>query len=118
MTFVIAAPEKIASAASDLSGIRSMIAAADAAAANSTITVIAAAGDEVSAAIASLFSSHGQAYQSISAQAAAFNRQFVQALHGAGFSYADAEAAAAASLQTAGHDLLGVINAPTDAVLG
>ncbi|MGB9304274.1 MAG: PE family protein, partial [Mycobacterium sp.] len=64
MTFVIAAPEMIASAASDLSRIRSMIAAADAAAATSTTTVIAAAGDEVSAAIASLFSSNGRAYQS------------------------------------------------------
>src|SRR5271166_71490 len=107
MTFVIAAPEIIASAASDLSGIRSMIAAADAAAATSTSTVLAAAGDEVSAAIASLFSSHGQAYQSMSAQAAAFNHQFVQALSSAGFSYADVEAVTAASLRTVGQDLLG-----------
>jgi len=95
-----------------------LIASADAAAATSTTMVVAAAGDEVSAAIASLFSGHGQAYQSMSAQAAAFNQQFVQALNGAGFSYADGEAAGAASLQTIGQDLLGVVNTPTDLLLG
>lgn len=43
-------------------------------------SIVAAAGDEVSAAVAALFASHSQAYQSISAQAAAFHSQFVQAI--------------------------------------
>ena len=51
MSFVIAAPEMVASAASDLAGIGSMISEANGAAATSTTVVIAAAGDEVSAAI-------------------------------------------------------------------
>ena len=72
MPFVTVAPEMLASAASDLAGIRSMISEANAAAAPSTTAVMAAAGDEVSAAIASLFSGHGQQFQALSAQAAAF----------------------------------------------
>jgi hypothetical protein len=64
---VIAAPEMAASAASDLAGIGSMIGEANAAAAVPTTGVMAAAGDEVSAAIASLFSSHGQEFQALSA---------------------------------------------------
>jgi PE family protein len=37
--------------------------------------VVAAAGDEVSAAIASLFSEQGQAFQTLSTRAAAFHDQ-------------------------------------------
>ena len=85
----------------DLAGIGSTISAANAAAATRTTGVLAAAEDEVSAAIASLFSSHGQEFQAISAQAAAFHSQFVQALSGAGSSYAAAEAANASPLQAA-----------------
>ncbi|CKR76816.1 PE family protein [Mycobacterium tuberculosis] len=40
---------------------------------------MAAAHDEVSAAIAALFSAHGQAYQAASAQAAAFHTRFIRA---------------------------------------
>jgi len=61
----------VASAASDLAGIGSGLTAANAAAAPSTTAVVAAAGDEVSAAIASLFSTHAQAFQAFGAQAAA-----------------------------------------------
>jgi PE family len=68
--------------------------------------VIAAAGDEVSAAIASLFSSHGEAFQALSAQAAAFHAQFVQALNAGAGAYASTEAANAAPLQTLAQDLL------------
>jgi PE family len=51
----------------------------------------------VSAAIASLFSGHAQAYQALGAQAAAFHEQFVQALTAGAGSYVSAEAANAAS---------------------
>ena len=93
MSYVIAAPEIMTSAATDLSNIGSTIRVAHAAAAASTTRVIVAAGDEVSAAIASLFSSHGQQFQAISAQAAAFQDQFVQALTAGARSYVSAEAA-------------------------
>ncbi|WP_142282226.1 PE family protein, partial [Mycobacterium sp. IEC1808] len=114
MSFVIAVPEVVASAASDVAGIGSMIGAAKAAAAAPTTGVLAAAGDEVSAAIASVFSTHAQEFQALSDQAAAFHNQFVEALAGAGGLYAGAEAANASPLAS----LLGVINTPTELLLG
>ncbi len=54
-SYVIALPEGLATASSDLTGIGSAIRAANAAAATSTTQVLAAGGDEVSAAIAALF---------------------------------------------------------------
>jgi hypothetical protein len=105
MSFVIAAPDYVAAAATDLASIGSSIHSAAAAAAAPTTEVAAAAGDEVSAAIASLFSSHGQGFQALTAQAAAFRDQFVQALNGAAGSYAAAEAANASPLQTLEQDL-------------
>ncbi|BCI85000.1 hypothetical protein NIIDMKKI_02060 [Mycobacterium kansasii] len=53
--------------------------------------MVAAGADEVSAAVASLFSEHGQAYQVLCARAAVFHEQFVQVLTGAGGAYAGAE---------------------------
>ena len=52
MSFVIAAPEIMTSAATDLTRIESALSAAHAAAATQTTAVLAAAQDEVSAAIA------------------------------------------------------------------
>ena len=60
--------------------------------------VLPAAADEVSAAIAALFSGQAQEFQALGAQAAAFHEQFVQALRGAGGAYAAAEAANASPL--------------------
>ncbi len=80
MSYVIAAPDMLATAATDVAGIGSSLRAAHAAAATQTTTVMAAAGDEVSTAIAALFSGHAQQYQALSAQAAAFHTQFVRAL--------------------------------------
>jgi len=90
----------LASAASDLSGIGSSLSAGHAVAAVPTTAVVAAAGDEVSAAVASLFSGHGQAFQALGAQAAAFHDQFVQALNAGAGAYASTEAASAGPLQT------------------
>src|SRR5882757_1754598 len=118
MSFVIAAPQTLASTASDLGGIASMITEANAMAAVRTTALMPAAGDEVSAAIASLFASHAQTYQSLSAQAATFHEQFVQALNSAGNWYAAAETANAAMLQTVEQDVLGLINAPTNSLVG
>ncbi|CKT47786.1 Uncharacterized PE-PGRS family protein PE_PGRS3 [Mycobacterium tuberculosis] len=98
MSFVIAAPEVIAAAATDLASLGSSISAANAAAAANTTALMAAGADEVSTAIAALFGAHGQAYQALSAQAQAFHAQFVQALTSGGGAYAAAEAAAVSPL--------------------
>jgi hypothetical protein len=99
MSYVIAAPEMMTSAATDLATIGSNVAAAHTAAATRTLAVLPAAADEVSAGIAHLFSQHAANYQAMAAQAAAFNDQFVQHLTAGAFSYASIEAAIASFLQ-------------------
>jgi hypothetical protein len=118
MTFVIAAPDWMAAAASDLAGISATLTAAHAVAGGPTIGLLPAASDEVSAAIASLFSGHAKAFHSLSAEAETFHQEFVQALRRGGKSYAAAEAANAWQLQALYRDALGLINAPTQALLG
>src|SRR4051812_5155423 len=98
MSFVMAAPELMGAAATDLGNIASTISAANAAATTQTTGVMAAAADEVSAGIAALFGEYGQAYQALSAQATAFHNQFVQALNWGAGSYASAEAANASPM--------------------
>ncbi|ARG60707.1 PE family protein [Mycobacterium kansasii] len=112
MSYLIVAPESILATASSLSSIGSTITSANAAAAPATLEVLAAGADEVSAAIAVLFSEHARDYQALSAHAAAFHEQFVRALTTGGGAYAAAEAA---NVQ---QSLLAVINAPTLALLG
>ena len=73
MSFAIAAPELIYRAATDLANVDANIYAAKSAAAPTAPAVLAAGSDDVSAAIASVFSSHGQAYQAIGAQTAPFH---------------------------------------------
>ena len=63
-----------------------------------TSGVLAAGGDEVSAMVAALFSSHAQAYQALSAQAASFHAQFVQLMNTGASRYALTEAANASPL--------------------
>ena len=63
MSYVLAAPEMMTSAATDLAAISSNVDAAHMAAAASTLSVIPAAADEVSASIARLFSQHAANYQ-------------------------------------------------------
>ena len=50
-------------------------------------------GDEVSAAVQSLFAVHAQAYQSVGARIAAFHSQFVSLLNGGAASYLSTEIA-------------------------
>ena len=112
MSFVIAAPEALVAAASDLAGIGTTLSTANAAAAAPTTRLLAAGADEVSSAIASLFSSYAQDFQALSTRVAAFHDQFVQALNaGAGW-YASAEAV---NVQ---QTLLNAANAPAEALLG
>jgi hypothetical protein len=92
VSFLIAAPQLIADAATDLANIGSTIGSANFAAATATTGVLPAAADEVSAAIAALFSQHAAGYQQLSAQAALFHEQFVQAMTSGASAYAATEA--------------------------
>ncbi|EPZ63812.1 PE-PGRS family protein [Mycobacterium tuberculosis '98-R604 INH-RIF-EM'] len=114
MSYVLATPEMVAAAANNLAQIGSTLSAANAAALAPTTGVLAAGADEVSAAVASLFSGHAPAYQTLGTQAAAFHERFIQALSTAAGAYGSAEAANASPLQQA----LNVINAPTQTLLG
>jgi len=87
-------------AAQDLTGIGSTIREANAAAAGSTTSVVAAAQDEVSEAISALFGSYGREYQALTAQTALFHDQFVQALTSGGNAYNNTEAASTTVLDT------------------
>jgi hypothetical protein len=110
MSFMHAAPEALATAASNIAGIGTEISTANAAAALPTTGVLAAAADQVSAEVAALFSSHAQGYQQLSAQVAAFHDKFVQVLTAGANSYANAESGAAQTLAKA-------VNAPTSQLL-
>lgn len=101
-----------------MAGIGSTLRSAYAAAAAPTTGVLAAGADEVSAAVAALFSGYAQAYQNTAAQMAAFHDQFAQTLSTAGSAYHSAEAANFAVLHSVEQDVLGAINAPTNALLG
>src|SRR3984885_10191015 len=96
MSFVVAAPEVVAAGA--------------------TTSVAVAAGDEVSAAIASLFGGYGEQFQALGVRAGVFHAQFVAGLRAGGLSYAAGEAANASPLQAVERDVLGVVNAPTNAL--
>ena len=74
MAFVLAVPEMLTSAAQDLESLGSTVNSAHAVAALPTTSVLAAGADEVSAAVAAAFGAHGQAYQTLSAQAASFHQ--------------------------------------------
>ncbi|WP_197516995.1 MULTISPECIES: PE family protein [unclassified Mycobacterium] len=96
---LIATPELISSAATDLGTIGANLSAAHTAAAAPTLALNPAAADEVSVTVAHLFSRHAQEYQGWAGQAAAFQEQFVQHLSAGAGSYASAEAGNAAALQ-------------------
>ncbi|ALL56206.1 hypothetical protein MHAE_18237 [Mycobacterium haemophilum DSM 44634] len=99
MSYVSAVPAKVTAAATDLAKIGSTINTANSAAATPTTAALAAAGDQVSAAIAAVFGEHAQGYQAVSAQLAAFHEQFVQALRAGAQAYANTEASNAATMQ-------------------
>jgi hypothetical protein len=121
LSLLAVVPEMVASTAADLESIRAALNTAHVAAAAPTTGLAAAGADEVSAAVATLFTGYGQEYQALITQASAFHQQFVQTLSSGAGSYLATEAANAgplAPLQTVGNDLLGVINAPTELVFG
>ncbi|OBI78129.1 PE family protein [Mycobacterium asiaticum] len=100
MSFVFAAPELVEAAAQNLAGISSSLGQATAAAAAPTTGILAAGADEVSAAIAQLFGTHGQEFQALSAQAAAFHQEFVGMLNAGASAYASAETSGVQALMS------------------
>jgi hypothetical protein len=112
VSFVIAAPEIVGAAASDLASIGSAISDATAVAAAPTTSLLVAGEDEVSTAVAALFGNYAKDFQTLSAQATAFHDQFVQALSTSAGSYANTEVASAEQF------LLNAVNAPTETLLG
>jgi hypothetical protein len=117
MSFVITAPEALTAVASDLDGLGSTISEAHAAAAIPTTGLLPAAADEISMEVAKLFGSHAQQFHALSAQAAAFHAEFVQALKGGAGAYAASEAANVSPLQTVEQDLLNAVKAPAQPLL-
>ncbi|KZS58984.1 PE family protein [Mycobacterium ostraviense] len=110
MSYLLTAPEMVATAATDLDVIAAALHAANAAAAGPTTGLLAAAEDEVSRAVATLFGAFGQEYQAVVTLAAEFHSEFTRALAAAANAYAQAEAAAANALSafdTQVHSLLG-----------
>jgi PE family len=99
MSFVIAAPEMMSSAATDLATIGSNLSAAHTAAAVSTLAVLPAAADEVSTGIAHLFSQYAPGLSDAGGPGAAFQGQFVHHLTAGAFSYTSIEAAIASLSQ-------------------
>jgi PE family protein/PPE family protein len=93
MAFVNTQPAAISAAATQLEGLANSFAAESSAAASSTTDVFPAGADEVSVLQAGVFSTYGQLYQSVSAQAQAIHQQFVQLLNQSSGSYQDTETA-------------------------
>lgn len=93
MSFVIAAPEQVRTAAGNLASLHSTLDQATASAAAPTTGVAAAAQDEISAAIAGVFNQFGQEYQAVNTRAQAFHLQFVDLLKAGAGAYLGTEAA-------------------------
>jgi PE family len=107
MSFVIATPDLVQGAAQDVAGIGSSLAEATATAAAPTTGIAAAAQDEVSLAIASMFGNFGHEFQALSTQAQAFHAQFVSAMNAGAAAYVSTEAANATQQSLAGVGGLG-----------
>jgi hypothetical protein len=101
VSYLVAGPDSLTAAASDLAEIGSAISGATDAASAATTGLLPAAADEVSTQIAEFFASHADQYRAVSAQAAAFHSAFVRAVEAGAASYANAEAANRSLLQQA-----------------
>lgn len=93
-------PEALASAASELETIRAALGSANAAAARPTMSLISAAADEVSAAIARFFTDYAVEFQTLSERVGAAQQNFVRTVSAASNSYLGAEAISASAMQT------------------
>lgn len=101
MIDLVAEPQIMAAVAEEVERVGSAIRAANVVTAGLASSLPAAATDEVSQALARLFSEYSQEYQAVAADVEAFHSRFHQALHAAGTAYAQAEAASAKALSEA-----------------
>ncbi|AYE96753.1 hypothetical protein C0J29_20110 [Mycobacterium paragordonae] len=99
MSAVIMTPDLVEAAATNLATIGSTLNVAHRVVAAPTRSVLPAAADEVSVAIAHLMSDYAEDYQKLAGDAAAFHEQFVQHVTASAVAYANAEAASTALLQ-------------------
>ena len=113
MTNLLVAPEIVTTTVADIENIGSTISAASAAAAAPTTGLLAAAADEVSAAIANLFGTHGQEFQALVGQVEAFQTSFQQTLAAAANAYVQTEAASAAAIPPFAANLTSLFLGPT-----
>lgn len=93
MSYVLASSELVQGAAQELAGIGAAVADATAAVSGPTTAMAAAAQDEISTALASLFGNFGRQFQVLSSQAQAFHTQFANQLGTSAAAYASAEIA-------------------------
>ena len=109
MSFVTTAPAALSAAATQLEGVGTSFATESSAAAGSTTAIAPAAADEVSILQSGAFSTYGQLYQTVSAQAQAIHQQFVNLLQQSSGSYQETEGANQVS--AAANSLSGVSSA-------
>ncbi len=107
MAYVRTQPQLMVTTAADVAAIGSTIDEAGSAAAARTTGVLAAAADEVSAAVAKLFGAYGRQWQALIDRAAALHGEFAQALAAAGNAYASTEAAGRTVLAATGGSATG-----------
>ncbi|WP_310774648.1 PE family protein [Mycobacterium sp. Z3061] len=98
MSLVIARPEIVAGVAAELQSINAVARSGNELAAVPTTAVVPAAADRVSVLTAAQFAAHARLYQLISAQAAAVQDELATTLAVSAGSYADTEAANAATI--------------------
>ncbi|BBZ39431.1 hypothetical protein MCNS_24940 [Mycobacterium conspicuum] len=92
MSLLVVLPEVVQSAAAELRDIGAELGAARVVAAAPTTGLPAAGADEVSVAVAALFTGHGRQFHTVSLQASAFHQRFVRALHSGAGAYQLTEA--------------------------
>ncbi len=102
MSYVFVGSGAFEAAAADVTRLGSGLSVANCWAAGPTVGVVAAAGDEVSAAIAELFAEQGRQYQALSREVEGYRLRLVQLLQGAARGYGGAEAANADMMQQVG----------------
>ncbi|HTY33272.1 PE family protein [Mycobacterium sp.] len=112
MSSVTVLPENVSAASGNLQNLGSALRGANAAAASQTTAVAAPAADEVSSAVSAFLRTHGQEFQALSAEAAAFHDEFVNLLNGGAAQYVNTEVA------NARQTLVNALNAPARALLG
>ncbi|MFV8318234.1 PE-PPE domain-containing protein [Mycobacterium sp. 23] len=99
MSYVIATPDFLTAAAGDLAALGSTVTAAGAAAAHSTTSLLAAAEDEVSTAVATLFSAFGREYQAVAERASQYQERLMLRLAATANAYQATELANATQAQ-------------------